>query len=153
LLLNGYKIGVSSRGVGSVEQKLGQYIVGDDFELICWDVVSDPSTSNAWITTNGEEALQQYVENGKPGTTTEITLESCTGSGKTIILTHFMDEFLHCHDKTVFVWFTPGKGNLEEQSKKKMDAYIHGRTTKLLSDDKNYLSIIVVKLFFDSIGV
>ncbi len=78
--------------------------------------------------------LQQAVENGKPGTTTEITLESCTGSGKTIILTHFMDEFLHCHAKTVFVWFTPGKGNLEEQSKKKMDTYIHGRTTKLLPD-------------------
>ena len=62
LLLNGYKIGVSSRGVGSVEQKLGQYIVGDDFELICWDVVSSPSTNNAWITTNGEEALRPYLE-------------------------------------------------------------------------------------------
>lgn len=61
LLLNGYKIGVSSRGVGSVEQKLGQYIVGDDFELICWDVVSDPSTPGAWIG-KGDE-LQQYVEN------------------------------------------------------------------------------------------
>lgn len=60
LLLNGYKIGVSSRGVGSVEQKLGQYIVGDDFELICWDVVSDPSTPGAYIGTHDE--LQQYVE-------------------------------------------------------------------------------------------
>jgi len=78
--------------------------------------------------------LQQVVENRQPGITADITLESCTGSGKTIILTHFMDEYLHCHEKTVFVWFTPGKGNLEEQSKKKMDAYIHGRTTKLLSD-------------------
>lgn len=61
LVLNGYKIGVSSRGVGSVEQKLGQTIVGDDFELICWDIVSDPSTPGAYIG-NGEE-LQQYVEN------------------------------------------------------------------------------------------
>lgn len=60
LLLNGYKIGVSSRGVGSVEQKLGQYIVGDDFELICWDVVSDPSTPGAYI--GNPEELQQYVE-------------------------------------------------------------------------------------------
>lgn len=60
LLLNGYKIGVSSRGVGSVEQKLGQYIVGDDFELICWDVVSDPSTPGAYI--GQTEELQQYVE-------------------------------------------------------------------------------------------
>lgn len=60
LLLNGIKIGVSSRGVGSVEQKLGQYIVGDDFELICWDVVSDPSTPGAYI--GKPEELQQYVE-------------------------------------------------------------------------------------------
>lgn len=62
LLLNGYKIGVSSRGVGSVEQKLGQYIVGDDFELICWDVVSDPSTPNAYVTLNGKEDLMRYIE-------------------------------------------------------------------------------------------
>ena len=44
LLLNGYKIGISSRGVGSVEQKLGQYVVGDDLELISWDLVATPST-------------------------------------------------------------------------------------------------------------
>jgi hypothetical protein len=61
--MNGYKIGVSSRGVGSVEQKLGQYIVGDDFELICWDIVSDPSTPGAYI--GHQEELQQYVENNK----------------------------------------------------------------------------------------
>lgn len=59
-LLNGYKIGVSSRGVGSVEQKLGQTIVGDDFELICWDIVSDPSTPGAYI--GHKEELMQYVE-------------------------------------------------------------------------------------------
>ena len=60
LLLSGYKIGVSSRGVGSVEQKLGQYVVGDDFELICWDIVSDPSTPGAWM--GDEYELKQYVE-------------------------------------------------------------------------------------------
>ena len=74
--------------------------------------------------------IQAAIENGK----TEIILKSCTGSGKTIMLTHFMDEYLKCHSKTVFIWFTPGKGNLEEQSKKKMDSYIHGAQTKLLSD-------------------
>ena len=62
LLLNGYKIGVSSRGVGSVENKLGTYVVGDDFELICWDIVSDPSTNNAYITMNGHEGLESWVE-------------------------------------------------------------------------------------------
>lgn len=74
--------------------------------------------------------IQYAIENGKQ----EIILKSCTGSGKTIMLTHFMDEFLKCHSRTVFIWFTPGKGNLEEQSKKKMDSYIHGAQTKLLSD-------------------
>jgi hypothetical protein len=63
LLMNGLKIGVSSRGVGSVEQKLGQYIVGEDFELICWDIVSDPSTPGAYI--GQQEELQQYVENNE----------------------------------------------------------------------------------------
>lgn len=61
LLLNGYKIGVSSRGVGSVEQKMGQYVVGDDFELICWDVVADPSTPLAYIGRD-EEEIVPYVE-------------------------------------------------------------------------------------------
>lgn len=62
LLMNGYKIGVSSRGVGSVEQKFGQYIVDNDFELICWDIVSDPSTNNAYISMNGPEGLRPWVE-------------------------------------------------------------------------------------------
>lgn len=67
LLLNGYKIGVSSRGVGSVEQKMGQYIVGTDFDLICWDIVSSPSTPNAYIGTR--EELEQYIESeNKQGT-------------------------------------------------------------------------------------
>lgn len=64
----------------------------------------------------------------------EIVLKSPTGSGKTIILTHFMDEYVKGHAKTVFVWLTPGKGNLEEQSKAKMDKYIHNAQTKLLAD-------------------
>lgn len=61
LILNGMKIGVSSRGIGSVEQKLGNTIVGEDFELICFDIVSDPSTPGAFI--GNKENLQQYVEN------------------------------------------------------------------------------------------
>lgn len=64
----------------------------------------------------------------------DIILKSPTGSGKTIILTHFMDEYMQGHAKTVFIWLTPGKGNLEEQSKAKMDAYIHNAQTKLLAD-------------------
>lgn len=60
LLLNGYKIGVSSRAVGSVENKLGVLMVGNDLELICWDIVADPSTPAAWIGEYGN--LQQFIE-------------------------------------------------------------------------------------------
>lgn len=64
----------------------------------------------------------------------DIILKSPTGSGKTIILTYFMYQYIQSFPKTVFVWLTPGKGNLEEQSKAKMDKYIHASQTKLLSD-------------------
>ncbi len=64
----------------------------------------------------------------------EIILKSPTGSGKTIMLSHFMSKYTREKSKTVFVWLTPGKGNLEEQSKTKMDKYIHNASTKLLSD-------------------
>ena len=64
----------------------------------------------------------------------DIILKSPTGSGKTIILTYFMHQYIQSFPKTVFIWLTPGKGNLEEQSKAKMDKYIHASQTKLLSD-------------------
>ena len=64
----------------------------------------------------------------------EIIFKSCTGSGKTIVLTHFIDEFFKENSGYVFIWLTPGKGNLEEQSKNKMDIYIHNPSTKLLND-------------------
>ena len=63
LLRNRIKIGVSSRGVGSLKEgKGGEQIVQDDFEIICWDVVTAPSTPDAWIFKNHEEA-RPYVEN------------------------------------------------------------------------------------------
>lgn len=62
MLLSGYLIGVSSRGVGSVEQKYGQYIVCDDYEIVCWDIVIEPSTPGAFIQ-NSHADIDQYVEN------------------------------------------------------------------------------------------
>ena len=64
----------------------------------------------------------------------DIVLKSPTGSGKTIILTYFMHQYVQSFSQNVFVWLTPGKGNLEVQSKAKMDRYIHASQTKLLSD-------------------
>ena len=74
--------------------------------------------------------LKEAMENEKR----DIVLKSPTGSGKTIILTHFMDEYCKSVPNIVFIWLTPGKGDLEEQSKAKMDKYIHNAQTKLLAD-------------------
>jgi hypothetical protein len=42
-------LGISSRGMGSVQQ-IGETVeVQDDFELLCWDLVSAPSTPNAYL--------------------------------------------------------------------------------------------------------
>ena len=62
LLLSGYKIGLSSRGLGTVTQKMGVLYVGEDYELVCFDVVSEPSTKNAWICQDGG-VPSQYLTN------------------------------------------------------------------------------------------
>ena len=61
MVLDDILIGVSSRGVGSVDDRYGVLEVGDDFELLCWDVVCEPSTPNAFISRNLED-LRQFVE-------------------------------------------------------------------------------------------
>tara|TARA_R100000008_G_scaffold86690_1_gene80936 strand:+ start:1921 stop:2529 length:609 start_codon:yes stop_codon:yes gene_type:complete len=49
LVEGGCAIGISSRGMGSVTENNGQTIVEDDFQLICFDVVSEPSTPGAFM--------------------------------------------------------------------------------------------------------
>lgn len=62
-----------------------------------------------------------------------IVMKSPTGSGKTLILIDYIDEYLSSVDsKTAFIWLCPGKGNLEEQSKEKMDKYGAQRRTQNL---------------------
>ena len=55
LFRNGITVGVSSRGMGSVEENLaeGSVTVQDDFELLCWDFVSTPSTHGAFVSPVG----------------------------------------------------------------------------------------------------
>lgn len=49
LVNDGVKIGISSRGLGSVRESAGATIVEDDFQLICFDIVSEPSTPLAFM--------------------------------------------------------------------------------------------------------
>lgn len=61
LLLDNILIGVSSRALGSVEEKFGVLLVGDDLDLIGWDVVMQPSTPGAFIS-NDYSNLQSFME-------------------------------------------------------------------------------------------
>jgi hypothetical protein len=49
LVESGVKLGISSRGMGSVSETQGTTMVEDDFQLICFDFVSEPSTPNAFM--------------------------------------------------------------------------------------------------------
>ena len=50
LVSSGVTLGISSRGLGSVhESNNGQAVVEDDFQLICFDFVSEPSTPGAYM--------------------------------------------------------------------------------------------------------
>jgi len=49
LVDSGVKLGISSRGLGSVRESQGKVIVEDDFQLICFDMVSEPSTHGAFM--------------------------------------------------------------------------------------------------------
>ena len=61
LLMNGATLGISSRGVGSLKNVKGENIVQDDFELVCFDLVSSPSTPGAYIFKDPSER-DQYQE-------------------------------------------------------------------------------------------
>jgi len=49
LVDSGVQLGISSRGLGSLKEKDGISEVQDDFQLICFDMVSDPSTPGAFM--------------------------------------------------------------------------------------------------------
>lgn len=51
----GMKLGISSRGVGSLQESDGKNFVQDDFEIICFDLVTTPSTPGAYLFPNRNE--------------------------------------------------------------------------------------------------
>jgi hypothetical protein len=61
LVESGVTLGISSRGVGSTVPQ-GQYqMVQDDFQLICWDFVSEPSTPGAFMMREGREFTRKQL--------------------------------------------------------------------------------------------
>jgi hypothetical protein len=75
LLMNGATLGISSRGVGSLKNIKGQNIVQEDFELVCFDLVSSPSTPGAYLFSDVNDRLkfeedlkeEQVVKNQRLG--------------------------------------------------------------------------------------
>jgi hypothetical protein len=55
LMRQGVSLGISSRGVGSLKKVGEKNEVQDDFELICFDLVSSPSTPGAYLFSNKED--------------------------------------------------------------------------------------------------
>jgi hypothetical protein len=51
----GMTLGISSRGIGSLKKVNGKNVVQNDFELICWDIVSSPSTPGSYLYKNPED--------------------------------------------------------------------------------------------------
>ena len=62
LMRQGVTMGVSSRGVGSLKKVGERNEVQDDFELICFDLVSSPSTPGAYLFSNADDR-GKYEEN------------------------------------------------------------------------------------------
>ncbi|VDM13183.1 unnamed protein product [Wuchereria bancrofti] len=79
LVMAGVPLGISSRGMGSVKQ-LGETVeVQDDYELLCWDLVSVPSTPGAYFKLNENK---EYTNNLKYARIHELITDIiCTNTG------------------------------------------------------------------------
>ena len=59
LVESGVTLGISSRGVGSTRREGDYDVVQDDFQLICWDFVSEPSTPGAFMMKEGKDFTRE----------------------------------------------------------------------------------------------
>jgi hypothetical protein len=62
LLRKNILIGVSSRGVGSLKKEGQKNVVQSDFELVCWDIVAQPSTPGSYMFTDMDIANKLWIE-------------------------------------------------------------------------------------------
>ena len=63
LIESGIKLGISSRGVGTTKRQGDTQVVQDDFQLICWDFVSEPSTPGAFMVSEGRDLSEAEIKN------------------------------------------------------------------------------------------
>ena len=85
LINSGVKLGISSRGMGSVQESMnGASMVQEDFELICFDIVSEPSTPDAYI----------YPEKSKGNSVSVSMYETKISENKNNIINNLFDKIL-----------------------------------------------------------
>ena len=65
LINDGVKLGISSRALGSVHESAGKTIVEDDLQLICFDIVSEPSTQGAFMQLSESKIKEPYSKADK----------------------------------------------------------------------------------------
>jgi len=61
LFENDIKVGISSRGLGSLVEQKDALIVQDDLQLVCWDFVSEPSTPGAFMMKEAREITPEEL--------------------------------------------------------------------------------------------
>ena len=67
LIEGGVKVGISSRGMGTVSEDLdGTRHVNEDFRLITWDLVADPSTRGAYPDLTESTQIQEIIDRVYP---------------------------------------------------------------------------------------
>ena len=82
LFNNKITVGISSRGMGSVKPLgEGRVEVDDDFELLCWDFVSTPSTHGAFMKPTGLNENRNYSTNKYSKLQQIVSDIICTQSG------------------------------------------------------------------------
>jgi hypothetical protein len=86
----GVTLGISSRGVGSLKKVGERNEVQDDFELICFDLVSSPSTPGAYLFSNPDER-SKYEENLEEE---KKSKQNNDYVGKSVDLMRKLDDFL-----------------------------------------------------------
>ena len=89
MMRQGVTMGVSSRGVGSLVKSGEKNEVQDDFELICFDLVSSPSTPGAYLYVNKDDRVK-YEENIDESKNENLN----NGMGKSIDLMKRLNDYL-----------------------------------------------------------
>ena len=92
-LRQGVTLGISSRGVGSLKKVGEQNEVQDDFELICFDLVSSPSTPGAYLFLNPNDK-DKYDENLEEENKVKVERQVGESGNKSLDLMKKLDDYL-----------------------------------------------------------